>query len=94
MNDPQKLDKIGRIDKFYVQQLAYFLGKLRDTKDVDGKSLLDNSMVVYASGLSDGNRHRHDDLPVVLAGHGGSVQLPADEMRERLERLVARMGSA
>ncbi|HEX4147912.1 MAG TPA: DUF1552 domain-containing protein, partial [Pirellulales bacterium] len=70
-NNPQVLAKIAKIDLFYAQQFAYFLGKLRDTKDHDGRSLLDNSMIVYASGLSDGNRHRHDNLPVILAGHGG-----------------------
>lgn len=70
-NDPAKLAKIAKIDLFYTGELAYLLGKLRDTKDHDGRSLLDNSMVVYASGLSDGNQHRHNNLPVILAGHGG-----------------------
>jgi hypothetical protein len=76
LNDPQKMAKIARIDRFYVEQLAYFLGKMRDTKDVDGRSLLDNSMLVYASGLSDGNRHRHDDLPVIVAGRAGGAFTP------------------
>jgi hypothetical protein len=40
-------------------------------KDAQGGSLLDNSMVVYCGGLSDGNRHRHDDLPVIVAGKAG-----------------------
>jgi hypothetical protein len=75
-NDPRKLAKIAKIDLFYAQQFAYFIGKLRETKDHDGRSLLDNSMVVYASGLSDGDRHRHDNLPVVLAGHGGGLLHP------------------
>lgn len=70
-NDPAKLEKIAKIDAFYTSQLAYLLGRLRDTKDRDGKSLLHNSMVVYAGGLSDGNRHRHDNLPVILAGRAG-----------------------
>ena len=73
---PETLEKIARIDRFYAEQFAYFLKKLRETKDVDGKSLLDNSMVVYCAGLSDGNRHNHDDLPVVLAGHGGGALTP------------------
>jgi hypothetical protein len=70
-SNAEKLEKIAKIDHFYVERLAYFLKRLRETKDVDGKSLLDNSMIVYASGLSDGNRHNHDDLPVIVAGHGG-----------------------
>jgi hypothetical protein len=70
-NDEEMIAKLARIDRFYVDQLAWFLGRLRDTQDVDGRSLLDHSMIVYTSGLSDGNRHRHDDLPVVLAGRAG-----------------------
>ncbi|HEX3870768.1 MAG TPA: DUF1552 domain-containing protein, partial [Pirellulales bacterium] len=72
-NDPAKLEKIAKIDLFYTAQLAYLLGRLRETKDHNGKSLLDNSMIVYAGGLSDGNAHRHSKLPVILAGHGGGA---------------------
>lgn len=79
--DPEKLAKIAKIDEFYVDQLAYILQKLRDTPDVDGKSLLDNSMVVYASGLSDGDRHNHDDLPVIVAGHGGGRLTPGRHVK-------------
>jgi hypothetical protein len=70
-NDAKKLEKIAKIDAFYAQQLAYFLTRLKQTKDVDGRSVLDNSMIVYAGGLSDGNSHRHNNLPVILAGKGG-----------------------
>src|SRR5690606_17410574 len=75
-SDPEKLEKIARIDRFYAEQFAYFLTRLQQTKDFDGRSLLDNSMVVYCSGLCDGNRHNHDNLPVVLAGHGGGTLTP------------------
>jgi hypothetical protein len=70
-DDPDKLEKIARIDRFYAEQFAYLLGRLRDVREPDGRTLLDHAMVVYASGLSDGNRHRHDDLPVILAGRAG-----------------------
>ncbi|HEX3656548.1 MAG TPA: DUF1552 domain-containing protein [Pirellulales bacterium] len=73
MNDKAKLEKIAKIDAFYTGELAYFLGRLRNTKDRDGRTLLENSMIVYASGLSDGNRHQHNNLPVILAGHGGGL---------------------
>ncbi|MCH2063647.1 MAG: DUF1552 domain-containing protein [Roseibacillus sp.] len=66
-----KIDKITRIDTFYLEQLAYFLERMRSTKDVDGKSLLYNSMIVWGGGLSDGDAHSHNDLPVILAGHAG-----------------------
>lgn len=79
-NDPDKLDKIARIDRFYVEQFAHLLGRLRETKDVRGRPLLDTSMIVYTSGLSDGNRHRHDDLPVVLAGRAGGRLKPGRDV--------------
>jgi hypothetical protein len=70
------LEKIAKIDHFYMEQLAYFLDKLKKTEDVDGKSLLHNSMIVYGGCIADGNRHNHDDLPIVLAGHGGGAFKP------------------
>lgn len=70
------LRKIAKIDRFYMEQLAYFLDKLNRTEDVDGKSLLHNSMIVYGGCIADGNRHNHDDLPIVLAGHGGGAFSP------------------
>ena len=72
----EKIQKISDIDLWYVKQLAGFMGKLRDTKDVDGNSLLHNSMIVYGSGNADGNRHTHVNLPVVLAGGGGGTLTP------------------
>jgi hypothetical protein len=75
-NNPEILAKIAKIDLFYTRQLAYFLERLRDTKESDGRSILDNSMIVYCGGLSDGNRHAHDNLPVILAGHAGGVLTP------------------
>lgn len=70
------LKKIAKIDEFYMQQLSYFLGQLKNTEDVDGKSLLHNSMIVYGGCISDGDRHNHDDLPIVVAGHGGGAFKP------------------
>ncbi len=71
-NNPEILAKIAQIDLFYTQQLAYFLERLKATKEGD-RNLLDNSMIVYCGGLSDGNRHAHDNLPVILAGRAGGV---------------------
>ncbi len=72
-NDEEKMAKVSRIDQFYLEEFAYFLERMRETKDVDGHPLLHNSMVVWGSGLSDGNRHTHVDLPIILAGQGGGV---------------------
>lgn len=71
-NDPAKLAKKSQIDHFHVTQLAYMLEKMQSIKEVDG-TLLDNSMIVYGGGISDGNRHNHDDLPILLAGKGGGT---------------------
>jgi hypothetical protein len=70
-DDKEKINKLQKIDKFYVDQFAYFLGRMKETKDHTGTSLLDQSMIVYGGGISDGNRHDHDNLPVILAGGGG-----------------------
>ena len=72
----EKIQKLTEIDLWYAQQFAKFLQKLETTKDVDGRSLLHNSMVLYGSGNADGNRHTHSNLPVVLAGGGGGVLTP------------------
>ena len=66
-----KMDKIAKIDAFYVRQLSYFLEKMKATEDVDGNTLLHNSMIVWGSGLSDADRHSHDDLPIIVAGNAG-----------------------
>ena len=59
------MEKVAQINRFHVEQFAYFVNKLKSTKDGDG-TLLDHMMVVYGSGLADGNKHEHNDLPVVL----------------------------
>ena len=66
-----RLEKIAKIDTFYCEQLAYFLDRLRETTDGTGRPLLEDAMVVYGSGLSDGDRHNQDDLPIIVAGGGG-----------------------
>lgn len=66
-------EKVARIDQFYVEHFSRFLHKLDQTEDVDGHSLLHNSMIVYGGAIADGNRHTHENLPVILAGHGGGA---------------------
>lgn len=72
-NNKQAIEKIARIDKFYVEELARFLTSLEQKTDTDGNSILHNSMIVYGSGNADGNRHTHTNLPVLLAGNGGGT---------------------
>jgi hypothetical protein len=72
-NNEEKIRKVAEIDLWYAKQFAKFLGKLAATKDVDGQSLLHNSMIVYGGGNADANRHTHSNLPLVLAGGGGGT---------------------
>jgi hypothetical protein len=75
-NHPDMIAKVKVIDLWYVKQLAKFLEKMEQTKDLDGQSLLHNSMIVYGSGNADGNRHTHTNLPILLAGAGGGGLKP------------------
>lgn len=68
-NDQAKKHKLRLINTFHVTQLAYLLEKLKSAPEGDG-ALLDHAMIAYGSGNSDGNRHNHDDLPILLAGSG------------------------
>ena len=71
-NDAHKIEQIAKIDKYLVERFAYFLQKLKSTTEGDS-NLLNNSMILYGSAISDGNRHNHDDLPIILAGRGGGT---------------------
>lgn len=72
--DRDKQGKIRRINQFHVEQFAYLLGKLKSIPEGDG-TLLDHCAIVYGSGISDGDRHNHDDLPILLCGKaGGTLQ--------------------
>jgi hypothetical protein len=79
-NDNKKKAKIAQINTFHVQQLAYFLERLKATKEGSG-NLLDHCMVVYGSGNSDGNAHNHDDLPILLAGKGCGTIKPGRHLK-------------
>jgi hypothetical protein len=70
--DHGKVEQLKKIDLYLVGEFARFLKKLKETPEGAG-SLLDSSMIMYGSGLSDGNRHRHDDLPIILAGKAGGT---------------------
>jgi hypothetical protein len=71
--DPKLAKKVAQIDQFYVSHFARFLEKLSKTIDVDGQSILHNSVIVYGGAIADGNRHSHDNLPVIVAGRAGGA---------------------
>jgi Protein of unknown function (DUF1552) len=64
-----KQDKVRAINRLHVAQLAYLLERLKTTPEGSG-TLLDRTVVIYGSGISDGDRHNHDDLPILVAGGG------------------------
>jgi hypothetical protein len=71
--DAKKLEKIKKINTFHIEQFAYLVGKLKAVTEPNGTSLLDSTMLMYGSGIGDGNRHNHDELPIILAGKGGGT---------------------
>ncbi len=99
-SNPSQWEKVARIDQYYAEHFARFLGKLKAMKDFDGSSVLDNSMIFYGGAIADGNRHNHDNLPVVLAGGGGGtltpgrfVKFPSQPMSNLFLSLADRMGA-
>ena len=72
-NNPERIEKVAQIDRWYVEQFSRFLARMDSIQDVDGNSLLHNSRIIYGSGNADGNRHTHENLPVLLAGAGGGA---------------------
>tara|TARA_Y100001935_G_scaffold109694_1_gene91080 strand:- start:767 stop:2098 length:1332 start_codon:yes stop_codon:yes gene_type:complete len=72
-NDPVRMARLQSIDQYHVEMFSYLLGKLRDSVDDTG-SILENSVVLYGSSLSDSNAHLHNNLPTVIVG-GASGKL-------------------
>ncbi|NBY02756.1 MAG: DUF1552 domain-containing protein, partial [Planctomycetes bacterium] len=100
-NDKTKHEKIKKINQYHLQQFAYFLEKLKATKEGNA-SILDSSMLVYGSAIGDGNRHNHDELPILVAGKGAGtiktgqhIRYPKDTPLANLHlSLLERMGVA
>jgi Protein of unknown function (DUF1552) len=94
------VSQLRKIDRYLVAQYARFVEKLRSIPEGEG-TLLDNCMVLYGSGLGDGNSHTHDHLPIVLAGRGGGtirpgrhLQLPAQTpLNNLLLSMLERVGA-
>jgi hypothetical protein len=73
-NNAEWIQRVTKINAMHMELFAGFVAKMKATPDGDG-TLLDHSMIVYGSGLADGNRHTHEDLPVVIVGNGGGLRL-------------------
>ncbi len=72
--NPEWIERVTKVNTLHMELFAGFIAKMKATPDGDG-SLLDHSIIVYGSGLSDGNRHTHEDLPVAVLGRGGDFRL-------------------
>ncbi|MFN3326238.1 MAG: DUF1552 domain-containing protein [Bryobacteraceae bacterium] len=79
-NNPEKLEKMAKINAFHVSLFAYYLEKLKATPDGDG-SLLDHSMILYGSGMSNPDLHDHTNLPILVAGGGAGKLKGARHIR-------------
>lgn len=87
-NNPERIEKVAQIDRWYAERFSNFLRKLEATPDVDGHSILHNSRILYGSGNADGNRHTHDNLPLILAGGGGGQLTPGRYVRHGTKPLT------
>lgn len=83
-NNQDMIEKIRKIDLFHVERFGRFVKKLAETPEGDG-TLLDNSLILLGGGISDGNRHNHENLPIVVAGRGGKAMKTGGVVRSKKE---------
>jgi Protein of unknown function (DUF1552) len=81
----EKNRKLREIDRYHISILAYMIEKMMTVEEADGTTLLDNSMVLYGSGISDGDRHDHINLPVIVLGKGGGSLRAGQHLKCRPE---------
>ena len=89
-NDEEKISKISKINRYHMELFSYFLKRLDSIQEGDG-TLLDHSMVLYGSGLADGNKHTHHDLPVLVAGRAAGGLHPGRHLRYDTETPMANL---
>jgi hypothetical protein len=75
-NREDRVTKVEQIDQWYAKQFEKLIRRLDESVDVDGNSVLHNSMILFGSGNADGNRHTHTDLPILMAGSAGGAFSP------------------
>ena len=89
-NDEEKIRKISKINRYHMELFSYFLKRLDSIQEGDG-TLLDHSMVIYGSGLADGNKHTHHDLPVLVAGRAAGGLHPGRHLSYDTETPMANL---
>ena len=90
MGDAEKIEKVARINRFHMDCFTYLLDRMKAVREGDG-TLLDHSMIVYGSGISNGNEHHHHNLPVVLAGRGNGSLRPGRYVQYAAETPMANL---
>jgi hypothetical protein len=88
--DPGMMEKVAQINAYHMQQFAAWMAKMKAVQEGDG-TLLDNSMIVYGSGISDGDAHNHEDLPTLVVGRGGSFLKPGRRLVYRRETPICNL---
>ena len=67
-NQTKMIDDLLKVDRFHMEQFGYLVEKMDEIEELDGTSLLDNTLFTYGSGLGDGSTHQYNDLPIIVAG--------------------------
>jgi len=73
-NVPENIEKLAQINRYHISLFGYLLGRLQATPDGEGRTLLDNTVLLWGSGMGDSNVHNHDPLPILLAGGGAGLK--------------------
>jgi hypothetical protein len=81
----EKNRKLREIDRYHIAILAYMVERMMTVEEAGGTTLLDHSMILYGSGISDGDRHDHINLPVIVLGKGGGSMLTGQHLKCRPE---------
>jgi hypothetical protein len=89
--DTTKHARLSIIDRWEIERFAYFLGKAKAVTEADGTTLLDNCTIFFSSEISDGDRHNHNDMPILLAGKGGGAFRTGQHIRYDGEPTVANL---
>jgi hypothetical protein len=89
-NNPDMIEKVAQINCYHLREFTAWIEKLKSIKEGDG-TLLDHSMIVYGSGISDGNRHTHEDLPTVIVDRGGNFIKPGRRVIYRRETPICNL---
>jgi hypothetical protein len=89
-NNPEMIERVAQINCYHIRTFAAWMEKMKAHQEGDG-SLLDNCMIVYGSGISDGNRHTHEDLPTMILGSGGGFLNPGRRIVYRRETPICNL---